>query len=57
MSYIFTSLIFSQEYPVIAAVSIGKKQIKKNDLECVNEKKEKLRQAAAGTIFIACVIF
>jgi hypothetical protein len=45
-------LNISQDYPVIAAVSIGKKQIKQNDLECVNERKENLRQAAAGTIFI-----
>ena len=39
-----------KEYPVIAAVSIGKKQIKQDDLECVNEKKEKLRQAAAAGV-------
>ena len=35
---------------MIAAVSIGKKQIKQNDLEFVNERKDDLRQAAAGTI-------
>ena len=34
---------------MIAAVCIGKKKLKQNDLECVNERKENLRQAAAGT--------
>ncbi|CAB3981658.1 cytosol aminopeptidase, partial [Paramuricea clavata] len=39
-----------EDYPVIAAVSIGKKQIKQNDLEYVNERKENLRQAAAAGV-------
>ena len=45
-----SSFTFSQEFPIIAAVSIGKKQLKQNDLECVNQRKENLRHAAAGII-------
>ncbi|XP_028391159.1 cytosol aminopeptidase-like [Dendronephthya gigantea] len=36
-----------EEFPVIAAVNIGKRKLKQNDLECVNERKENLRHAAA----------